>query len=119
MRRASALRLSLTRAIAMSDTSAAFLSEQEIMIRDSARKVAAEVVAPTAALRDRTSAWPRNELKTVADLGFLGMLIPEEYGGSGASFVEYCLAIEEFAAADAGFATALHVHNTMGASITL
>jgi len=33
------------------------------------------------------SAWPRDELKTVADLGFVGMLIPEEYGGSGAGFV--------------------------------
>ena len=41
----------------MTDTSEAFLSEQEIMIRDSARKVASEVVAPTAAERDRASAW--------------------------------------------------------------
>ncbi|MFM0094602.1 acyl-CoA dehydrogenase family protein [Paraburkholderia sediminicola] len=97
----------------MGDTSAAFLSEQEVLIRDSARKVAAEVVAPTAAERDRTCAWPRDELKAVAELGFLGMLIPEEYGGSGSSFVDYCLAIEEFAAADAGFATLIHVHNTM------
>src|SRR5262245_43478191 len=102
----------------MSDTSAAFLSEQEAMIRDSARKVAAEVVAPTAAERDRTAAWPRRELETLGELGFLGMLIPEEYGGSGASFVEYCLAIEEFAAADAGFATLIHVHNSLGFAIT-
>jgi alkylation response protein AidB-like acyl-CoA dehydrogenase len=65
----------------MTDTSAAFLSEQEIMIRDSARKVASEVVAPTAAERDRSAAWPRGELKTVGELGFLGMLIPEEFGG--------------------------------------
>jgi alkylation response protein AidB-like acyl-CoA dehydrogenase len=102
----------------MSDTSAAFLSEQEIMIRDSARKVAAEVVAPTAAERDRAAAWPRQELKTVGELGFLGMLTPEEYGGSGASFFEYCLAIEEFAAADAGFATLIHVHNSLGFAIS-
>lgn len=98
----------------MSDTSAAFLSDQELLIRDSARKVATEVVAATAAARDRTGAWPERELKAAAELGFLGMHIPEEYGGSGASFVEYCLAIEEFAAADAGFATILHVHNGMG-----
>ncbi|MDM0047444.1 acyl-CoA dehydrogenase family protein [Variovorax sp. J22R115] len=102
----------------MSDISAAFLSEQEIMIRDSARKVAAEVVAPTAAERDRTSAWPRNELRTVGELGFLGMLTPEAYGGAGVSFVEYCLAIEEFAAADAGFATLMHVHNSVGFMIS-
>lgn len=98
----------------MSDTSATFLSEQERLIRDTARKVATEVVAATAAERDRTSAWPREELMAAAELGFLGMHVPEEYGGSGASFVEYILAIVEFAAADAGFATILHVHNGMG-----
>ncbi|SEB24667.1 acyl-CoA dehydrogenase family protein [Variovorax sp. YR216] len=102
----------------MTDTSSAFLSEQETMIRDSARKVAQEVVALTAAERDRTGAWPRDELKTVGELGFMGMLTPEVYGGSGASFVEYCLAIEEFAAADAGFATLMHVHNSVGFTIS-
>ncbi|MFV3368893.1 acyl-CoA dehydrogenase family protein [Pseudomonas sp. NY15435] len=101
----------------MTDTSAVFLSELELLIRDSARKVAAEVVAPTAAERDRTAAWPRAELQAVAELGFLGMLVPEEYGGSGTSFVEYCLAIEEFAAADTGFATLIHVHNSVGMAI--
>ena len=101
----------------MSDTSAAFLSEQEVMIRDSAKKVATEVVAPTAAERDKTQAWPHKELKAAAELGFLGMLIPEEYGGAGASFVEYCLAIEEFSVADAGFATIVHVHNSLGLTI--
>jgi alkylation response protein AidB-like acyl-CoA dehydrogenase len=98
----------------MSDTSAIFLSEQEVMIRDSAKKVAQEVVAPTASRRDKNEAWPHEELKAVGELGFLGMLIPEEYGGSGAGFVDYCLAIEEFSAADAGFATIVHVHNSLG-----
>lgn len=98
----------------MTDTSAVFLSEQERMIRDSARAVATDVVAATAAERDRTGAWPRDELKAAAAAGFLGILVPEAYGGAGASFVEYCLAIEEFAAADAGFATLIHVHNSNG-----
>jgi alkylation response protein AidB-like acyl-CoA dehydrogenase len=96
----------------MSDTSSTFLNDQENMIRESARKAATELVGPTAAERDRSCAWPRQELKQVAQLGFLGMLVPQELGGAGASFVEYCLAIEEFAAADAGFATLIHVHNT-------
>jgi alkylation response protein AidB-like acyl-CoA dehydrogenase len=101
----------------VSDTSAAFLSEQELLIRNSARQVATEVVKPTAAERDRTGAWPRAELNAVAEAGFLGMLTPQEYGGSAASVVEYCLAIEEFAAADAGFATTIHVHNSVPLSI--
>ncbi|EKZ95374.1 butyryl-CoA dehydrogenase [Cupriavidus sp. TKC] len=101
----------------MSDTSAVLLSEQEVMIRDAARKVAQEVVAATAAERDRSGAWPRSELKAVGELGFLGMHVPEEYGGSAATFPEYCLAIEEFAAADAGFATILHVHNGLAGAV--
>ncbi len=96
----------------MSIVSNALLSEQEIIIRESARRVAMEVVGSTAAERDRSGAWPHDEIKAVAEVGFMGMLAPEAYGGSGLSFVEYCLAIEEFAAADGGFATLMHVHNS-------
>ena len=96
----------------MSNVSNAFLSEQETMIRESARRVAKEVVAPTAADRDRSGAWPRDEIRAVAEVGFMGMRAPQEHGGAGLSFTEYCLAIEEFAAADGGFATLMHVHNS-------
>jgi alkylation response protein AidB-like acyl-CoA dehydrogenase len=95
----------------MTDVSTAFLTEQQILIRDSARRVATEIVAPTAAQRDAASAWPYNELKAMAELGFLGMLIPEEYGGTGAGVLDFCLAQHEFAAVDAGLATIVHVHN--------
>jgi len=98
----------------MSIVSNALLSEQEVMIRESARRVAQEVVAPTAAQRDQSSQWPKAEIEAAAGAGFMGMLIPEEYGGSGLSFVEYCLALEEFAAADGGFTTMMHVHNSSG-----
>lgn len=91
-----------------------FLSDQQIMIRDLARKVAADVIAPTAAARDRASAWPRAELKALADLGFMGMLVPEEYGGSNVGFLAYCLALEEISAADGGVGTICHVHNLGG-----
>lgn len=101
----------------MSETSTVLLSEQEIMIRDAARKVAQEVVASTAAQRDRDCAWPGSELRAAGELGFLGMHVPAEYGGSALTFPEYCLAIEEFAAADAGFATILHVHNGLAGCV--
>ncbi len=93
------------------DLSGLFLSEQQIMIRDTARRVAAEIVAPTAAQRDRESAWPYAEIKSLGELGFLGMLVPEAYGGTGAGVLDFCLAQYEFAAHDAGLATILHVHN--------
>ncbi|RYH70991.1 MAG: acyl-CoA dehydrogenase [Alcaligenaceae bacterium] len=96
----------------MSIQSNALMSEQEIMVRDSARRVACEVVARTAAERDRSGEWPRQEICAVAEVGYMGMLVPQEYGGAGLSYTEYCLAIEEFAAADGGFATLMHVHNS-------
>lgn len=101
----------------MADTTTAFLTEQQVLIRNSARRVAAELVAPTAADRDRSRAWPHKELKALGELGFLGMLVPAEYGGAGAGFVEFCLAQEELAAADAGVATISHVHNIVARSI--
>lgn len=101
----------------MTDICTAFLTEQQILIHDSALRIATEIIAPTAAQRDLTSAWPHSELKAMAEMGFLGMLIPEEYGGTGASLLEFCLAQHEFAAVDAGLATIVHVHNFTAATI--
>ena len=88
------------------------------MVRDVARRVAADTIARTAAERDRTSAWPHAELKALGQLGFMGMLT-EEYGGSGAGFLAYCLAIEHISAADAGVGTIVHVHNVTAYTIAL
>ena len=102
----------------LSDTkSEPFLSDQQRMIRDTARKLGRDVLAPTAAERDRTSAWPTQELKVLGAQGFMGMTVPEEYGGSGAGFLAYCLAIEELSAADGGVGTIVHVHNLGAAHV--
>ncbi|MBN8987923.1 MAG: acyl-CoA dehydrogenase family protein [Rhizobiales bacterium] len=97
--------------------SAPFLSDQQRMIRDTARKLGRDVLAPTAAERDRTSAWPTQELKLLAAQGFMGMTVPEEYGGSGSGFLAYCLAIEELSGADGGVGTIVHVHNLGAAHV--
>lgn len=102
-------------ALSKVDSSSVFLTEQQRMIRDTARKLARDVISPTAAERDRTGAWPRAELAALAEHGFMGMTIPQEYGGSETGFLGYCLAIEEIAAADAGVGTIVHVHNLGGA----
>ena len=69
------------------DLSSAFLTEQQRQIRETARKLARDVIAPTAAERDRSGAWPRDELAALAAQGFMGMTIPQEYGGSETGFV--------------------------------
>ena len=100
------------------DSSFSLFTDQQTMVRDVARRVAADTIARTAAERDRTSAWPHAELKALGQLGFMGMLT-EEYGGSGAGFLAYCLAIEQISAADAGVGTIVHVHNVTAYTIAL
>ncbi|CAG9220286.1 Acyl-CoA dehydrogenase [Paraburkholderia sabiae] len=95
----------------MTDMSNGFFTEEQTLIRETARRVASEIVGPTAAQRDSESAWPRDELKALAELGFLGMLIPEQYGGTGAGVLDFCLAQHEISKVDAGLATIVHVHN--------
>jgi len=87
------------------------LSDQQCMIRDLARRVSQDVLAPTAAERDRSSLWPTDERRALAAQGFMGMTVPEEHGGSDTGFLAYCLAIEEISAADAGVSTIVHVHS--------
>ncbi|TXL72659.1 acyl-CoA dehydrogenase [Vineibacter terrae] len=93
------------------------LTDQQVAVRDLARQVATEVIAPTAAARDQAAAWPHAELKALAELGFMGMLLPEAHGGADIGFVGYCLVLEEISAADGGVGTIAHVHNTSAASI--
>ncbi|MFV0279722.1 MAG: acyl-CoA dehydrogenase family protein [Rhodoblastus sp.] len=101
----------------LENKSFSFLTDQQSMVRDVARGIAADAIAPTAAERDRTAAWPHAELKALAKLGFMGMLPSEQYGGANAGFLSYCLALEEISAADAGVGTIFHVHNVTAYTI--
>ncbi len=90
------------------------LSETQQDIRDAVRSFAQERLAPGAAMRDRDHAFPHAELKEMGELGFLGMLVPEEYGGSATDIVSYVLALEEIAAADGACSTIVSVHSSVG-----
>ncbi|MBV9828087.1 MAG: acyl-CoA dehydrogenase family protein [Alphaproteobacteria bacterium] len=90
------------------------LTEEQRLLRNTAREVARDLLAPGAAERDRESRFPKEELAELAPLGFLGMLVPEEHGGAGADHVGYALALEEIAAGDGAISTILSVHNSVG-----
>lgn len=90
------------------------LSEQQIQIRDMARDFARERLAPGAAERDISHAFPKGELKAMGELGFLGMLVPEAYGGSETGTVAYAVALEEIAAGDGPCSTIMSVHSSVG-----
>jgi butyryl-CoA dehydrogenase len=90
------------------------ITETQALIRDMARQFAAERLAPTAGERDRTKAFPREQLREMGELGLLGMVVPEEWGGAGTDYVSYALAIEEIAAGDGAVSTIMSVHNSVG-----
>ncbi|MEN5249454.1 acyl-CoA dehydrogenase family protein [Brucella pseudintermedia] len=90
------------------------LNDTQEQIREAARQFAQERLAPGAAARDREHAFPRAELTEMGELGFLGMLAPEEWGGSDLGTVAYALALEEIAAGDGACSTIVSVHSSVG-----
>ncbi|HTO32810.1 MAG TPA: acyl-CoA dehydrogenase family protein [Pararhizobium sp.] len=90
------------------------LSEQQMLIRDMARDFSRERLVPGAAERDVSHAFPKDELKEMGKLGFLGMLVPEAYGGSETGTVAYAVALEEIAAGDGPCSTIMSVHSSVG-----
>jgi alkylation response protein AidB-like acyl-CoA dehydrogenase len=89
------------------------LNEMQEAMREAARSFARERLAPGAAARDVEHRFPRDELREMGDLGFLGMLVPEEYGGSDTGAVAYAAALEEIAAADGACSTIMSVHSSV------
>src|SRR5438876_1509143 len=90
------------------------LTEEQRLLRDTARDVARNLLAPHSAEWDRDARFPREALAELGKLGFLGMLVPEQYGGAGADHVGYALALEEIAAGDGSVSTILAVQNAVG-----
>ncbi|MGK8207134.1 acyl-CoA dehydrogenase family protein [Burkholderia cenocepacia] len=92
----------------------ALYTEDQRMIRDAARAFATEVLAPNAAQWDLDAKLPDAVVAQLGELGLLGMIVPQELGGSYTDYVAYALAMEEIAAGDAACATMMSVHNSVG-----
>lgn len=90
-----------------------FLTEEQIMIRDLARQIAREKVAPAAAKLDETEEFPWEIIKVLSETNFLGLFLPADYGGLGGGVMELCLAVEEISRACTGVATS-YAANALG-----
>jgi len=86
-------------------------------IADVAREVAQREIAPHIAAWDRAHTFPRALFAKLSEAGLMGMLVPEEYGGVGADYVSYVLALEEIAKVDAGTAVTISVHSMITSAI--
>ncbi len=93
------------------------LTEEQRLLRDTARDVARNLLAPHSAEWDREARFPKEALAELGKLGFMGMLVPPEYGGAGADHVGYALALEEVAAGDGATSTILSVNSLCCAAV--
>jgi alkylation response protein AidB-like acyl-CoA dehydrogenase len=96
----------------MSNTLFSFSSEHE-MIRQTARDFAQKQIAPIAAEFDESGEFPYATIKKMGELGFMGIEVPEEYGGAGMDTLSYVLALEEICKADAAHGVIMSVNNSL------
>jgi len=89
------------------------LSEEHEMIRKAARDFAQEKIAPIAAEFDESGEFPLETIKKMGEMGFMGIEVPEEYGGAGMDTLSYVLALEEICKADAAHGVVMSVNNSL------
>ena len=89
------------------------LTEEHKMLRDAARDFARNEIVPIAAQFDESGEFPHETIKKMGGMGFMGVEIPEEYGGAGMDTLAYVLALEEISKADASHGVIMSVNNSL------
>jgi alkylation response protein AidB-like acyl-CoA dehydrogenase len=89
------------------------LTEEQIAVKEAARDFAQNVLKPGVIERDRDQRFPADEVKQLAELGFMGMMVAPEYGGSGMDTLSYVLAMEEISKVDASTSVCMSVNNSL------
>ncbi|MFZ1881261.1 MAG: acyl-CoA dehydrogenase family protein, partial [Gaiellaceae bacterium] len=90
------------------------LDPEHELIRDTVRQFALEKIAPVAEELDRESRFPYELTAELAELGLMGMTIPEEYGGAGSDTLSYAIVVEELTRIDSSVAITLAAHHSLG-----
>ncbi len=88
-------------------------TDEHAMIRQTARDFAQNEIAPIAAQYDETGEFPLDTIRKMGEMGFMGIEVPEEYGGAGLDTMAYVLALEEICKADAAHGTIMSVNNSL------
>ena len=88
-------------------------TEEHLMIRDAARDFAQNTLLSGVIERDETQSFPKEEIKQLSSLGFMGMMVDPKYGGSGMDTISYVLAMEELSKVDASTSVVMSVNNSL------
>ncbi|GAB4221362.1 MAG: acyl-CoA dehydrogenase [Spirochaetes bacterium] len=89
------------------------LSEEQQMVKDMCRKFAENELAPKAEHYDRTHEFPWEHVKKLGEMGMMGVVYPEEYGGSGMDYLTYAIAVEEISRGCASTGVIVSAHNSL------
>ena len=93
------------------------LTEEQELIQKTARDFANTYLLPGVINRDENQEFPRAEISKIGELGFMGMMIPEELGGSGLDTISYVIALEEIAAVELATSTIMSVNNSLACQV--
>ena len=88
-------------------------TEEQLMLQDAARRIAQDVIAPSAEHFDRSGEFPLDNIRLLGESGLMGIEVPAQYGGAGMDPVAYVLAVVEIAAGDAAHSTIMSVNNSL------
>ena len=88
-------------------------SEEQLAVKEAARDFAQNVLKPGVIARDTEQRFPKDEIKQLAELGFMGMMVDPKYGGSGMDTISYVLAMEEISKIDASVSVCMSVNNSL------
>ncbi len=89
------------------------LTEEQELIRDTAREFARNEIAPIAAQFDESGEFPLETVRKMGELGLMGIEVPAEYGGAELDSIGYVLAMQEISAANAAHGTIMSVNNSL------
>ena len=94
-------------------------SEEQLLIKQTTHDFAEEHLAPGVMERDEKAEFPTEQIKMMAELGFLGMMVPEKWNGAGIDTISYVIAVEEIARVDASAAVVMSVNNSLVCQVFL
>jgi len=90
------------------------LTENQLIIKNTIRDFAEKIIKPVVMHYDESQEFPMEIIQQLGELGFLGILVPEEYGGAGLGYIEFVIVIEELAKIDPSIALSVAAHNGLG-----